>query len=87
MKARPSIEKRRKERARQDKKREKSERRSDRKVEKADRPAREDGADPDIDHIVPGPQPIEVDTSLDRYVDPLAEVNSDESGQDEKAEA
>jgi hypothetical protein len=59
LKQRPSIEKRRKEKARQDKKREKAERRSERKnlkQEGDDEPS--DGVDPDIAHIVPGPQPL-----------------------------
>ena len=61
MKARPSFEKRRKEQARQERKRDKAERRQSRKIEKAERPAGEEGEDPDIAHIVWGPQPTEDD--------------------------
>lgn len=59
MKARPSFEKRRKERARQERKKDKAERRERRKAEKE--ASKDDGTpenvDPDIAHIVPGPQP------------------------------
>ena len=58
MTARPSAEKRRKEKLRQDRKRDKAERREQRKEEKARRPDRgSEGEDPDIAGIVPGPQP------------------------------
>jgi hypothetical protein len=59
LKQRPSIEKRRKEKARQDKKRDKAERRAERKntkQERDDEPA--SAVDPDIAHIIPGPQPL-----------------------------
>lgn len=60
MKARPSFEKRRKEMQRQERKRDKAERRKVRKEEKDRRPSRSDSdEDPDIAHIVWGPQPIE----------------------------
>lgn len=50
--------KRQKERARQQRKQDKETKREERKREKADRPSRtESGVDPDIAHIVPGPQP------------------------------
>jgi len=52
------MNKRLKERQRQEKQREKAAKRIERKSEKADRPAGEAGVDPDIAHIVPGPQPI-----------------------------
>lgn len=58
MKARPSLEKRRKERARQEKKRDKAERRERRRSDKDDRSSSPDEVDPDIAHIVPGPQPL-----------------------------
>ncbi len=63
MKARPTFEKRRKEKARQDKKREKAEKREQRKLEKDNQEPvlDEDGnviEDPDIAGIVPGPQPL-----------------------------
>ncbi|HVJ92953.1 MAG TPA: hypothetical protein VM580_24295 [Labilithrix sp.] len=56
--ANPSMNKRLKERQRQEKQREKAAKRLERKHEKADRPAPEAGVDPDIAHIVPGPQPL-----------------------------
>ena len=54
----PSMNKRLKERQRQEKQREKAAKRQERARDKADRPAGEEGVDPDIAHIVPGPQPI-----------------------------
>lgn len=56
--ANPSMNKRLKERQRQEKQREKAAKRIERNREKGDRPAAEAGIDPDIAHIVPGPQPI-----------------------------
>lgn len=56
--ANPSMNKRLKERQRQEKQREKAQKRQERKNDKADRPPSEGGVDPDIAHIVPGPQPI-----------------------------
>jgi hypothetical protein len=53
----PSINKRQKERQRQDKQREKEAKRQQRRHEKAQRPSSEGGVDPDIAGIVPGPQP------------------------------
>jgi hypothetical protein len=53
--ARPSADKRRKEKERQDRQKEKAERRAQRKLEKPERP---EGEDPDIAGIVPGPQPL-----------------------------
>lgn len=58
LKARPSLEKRRKERAKQDKKKEKAARREQRRVEKANQGPTQPGEDPDIAGIVPGPQPL-----------------------------
>jgi hypothetical protein len=55
--AAPGATKRLKELARQQKQREKAEKREQRKREKADRPAPQEGVDPDIAGIVPGPQP------------------------------
>lgn len=66
LKARPSLEKRKKERARQDRKKDKAEKREQRKAEKARRS--DDGPpdeDPDIAGIVPGPQPLP-----EQFVDP-----------------
>lgn len=54
----PSINKRLKERQRQEKQREKAAKRVERNAAKPDRPTTADGVDPDIAHIVPGPQPI-----------------------------
>jgi hypothetical protein len=51
------FEKRRKELARKDRQKKKAERRDLREREKADRPTSEQGEDPDIAGIVPGPQP------------------------------
>lgn len=59
--ANPSINKRIKERQRQERQREKAAKREQRKVEKVDRPPSESGIDPDIAHIVPGPQPLPED--------------------------
>ncbi len=58
MKGRPSVEKRRKERARQDRKQEKAERRKERRIDRDNRPQDASGEDPDIAGIVPGPQPL-----------------------------
>lgn len=55
--ANPSMNKRIKERQRQEKQREKAAKRMERKAEKDQRPKDESGEDPDIAHIVPGPQP------------------------------
>ena len=54
----PSMNKRLKERQRQEKQREKAIKREQRKNEKPDRPSTAGGVDPDIAHIIPGPQPI-----------------------------
>ncbi len=54
-----TFSKRQKERDRQQRKQEKMARREQRKHEKAARPSRlEGGVDPDIAHIIPGPQPL-----------------------------
>ena len=54
---RPTLEKRAKERARQEKRKAKEERRASAKAQKANSPRREGEEDPDIAGIVPGPQP------------------------------
>lgn len=54
---RPTLEKRAKERARQEKRKQKDERRASAKANRASSPRRQDGEDPDIAGIVPGPQP------------------------------
>jgi hypothetical protein len=55
--ANPSVNKRQKERNRQDKQREKEAKREQRKRDKGDRKPTDPGVDPDIADIVPGPQP------------------------------
>ena len=58
---RPSITKRNREQARRERQQEKDQRRAQRAEEKKNRPAGEDGEDPDIAGIIPGPQPIPED--------------------------
>ena len=59
VKGRPSVEKRRKERARQERKRDKAARRAERRSQQAEGSAQRDpDEDPDIAGIVPGPQPL-----------------------------
>ena len=53
-----SLNKRLKEKARQEKAQDKAIRREQRKVEKGNRDPRAPGEDPDIAGIVPGPQPL-----------------------------
>jgi hypothetical protein len=55
-KSRPTQNKRARERARQERRQEKEARRADR-ARQPSRPAAENGEDPDIAGIVPGPQP------------------------------
>jgi hypothetical protein len=58
VKARPSFEKRRKEMQRQERNKDKAERRKTRRDERVQKPDSEAaGVDPDIAHIVWGPQP------------------------------
>ncbi|WP_177241398.1 MULTISPECIES: hypothetical protein [Stigmatella] len=52
------MSKRQKELARKEKNKEKDARRDQRKKEKADRQPGEEGVDPDIAGIIPGPQPL-----------------------------
>jgi len=55
-----TFNKRQKERARQERNQDKEAKREERKRLKAERPTPTDGVDPDIAHIVPGPQePLE----------------------------
>jgi hypothetical protein len=56
-----SINKRNKEKQRQDRQREKEAKRQQRKDDKENRPPAEPGVDPDIAGIVPGPQPIDIE--------------------------
>jgi hypothetical protein len=58
VKGRPSINKRQKEMSRKEERDRKDARRAQRKTERESRPPTAPGADPDIAHIVPGPQPI-----------------------------
>ena len=53
----PTLEKRAKERARQEKRKLKDEKRANAKVQRANRPVGIGDEDPDIAGIVPGPQP------------------------------
>lgn len=61
MKARPTITKRLRERAKEDKKRVKAARRDERREEGGEKTegAADDGEDPDIAGIVPGPQALD----------------------------
>jgi hypothetical protein len=52
-----SFAKRQKEKKRQERQKEKATRRAEIRDLKKDRPAREAGYDPDLEGIVPGPQP------------------------------
>jgi len=54
----PSVNKRQKEKNRQDKQRDKEVKRQARREENAKKPAAIDGEDPDIAGIIPGPQPL-----------------------------
>jgi hypothetical protein len=54
---RPTLEKRAKERARQEKRKHKDERRAAAKADRATSPRRDGDEDPDIAGITPGPQP------------------------------
>jgi hypothetical protein len=54
----PSAKKRQREKELQDRRVEKASLKQQRREERANRPASEDGVDPDIADIVPGPQPI-----------------------------
>jgi hypothetical protein len=54
---RPTLEKRAKERARQEKRKQKEERRASAKAQKSQAPRAAGEEDPDIAGIVPGPQP------------------------------
>ena len=53
----PTLEKRAKERARQERRKQKEERRASAKVQRANAPRRVGEEDPDIAGITPGPQP------------------------------
>jgi hypothetical protein len=55
--SRPSLEKRLREQQRQQRQREKEQRRAERKRERESRGPTQGGVDPDLEGIVPGPQP------------------------------
>ena len=55
---RPTFANRQKEQARAEKAKRKEEKRAERSAAKESRPEAPPGEDPDIAHIVPGPQPI-----------------------------
>jgi hypothetical protein len=55
--ARPTHNKRERERAKQERHKEKAARRAEAKVRRANAPPRQPGQDPDLAGIVPGPQP------------------------------
>jgi hypothetical protein len=57
----PSVTKRQKERDRAERQREKEAKKRERKLTKDNGPSVPDGVDPDIAHIIPGPQPREDD--------------------------
>lgn len=57
----PSVKKREKERARQERHADKALKREQRKLEKASRDPLNPGEDPDLAGIVPGPQPVPYD--------------------------
>jgi hypothetical protein len=57
-----SVNKRNKEKQRQERQHEKELKRQQRRDEKGNRAPTEPGVDPDIAGIVPGPQPIETET-------------------------
>jgi hypothetical protein len=60
--SRPTFTKRQKEQARAEKNKKKEEKREQRKFEKESRgPEDTRGVDPDIAHIIPGPQPLPYD--------------------------
>jgi hypothetical protein len=52
-----SFAKRQKEKDRQERQRAKAEKRAQIRETKKDRPVRDDGYDPDLEGIIPGPQP------------------------------
>lgn len=54
----PSVSKRQKEIARLERRKAKEAERAVRREERSNRPERSDGVDPDIAHIIPGPQPV-----------------------------
>jgi len=57
-KSRPTFRKRQKELARRERQRNKQEQRKAKNEQKGDKALRTDGEDPDIEGILPGPQPL-----------------------------
>jgi len=78
MKSRPTMLKRQRERERMEKQKQKAARRAERSQRTTARPAADSGVDPDIAHIVPGPQP-----PADWQVEDNA-AEADESAEDER---
>lgn len=72
-KSRPTLMKREREKARVERQKMKEARRADRSQRPSDRP--EDGTDPDIAHIKPGPQPL-----ADWQIDPEEEAGEPKNG-------
>ncbi len=68
MKARPSVAKRQRERARSERKKLKAEKREQRKDERLTRPEDETEEDPDIAGIKPGPQPLDPELFGSEYL-------------------
>lgn len=64
-KSRPTFQKREKEKARQQKQKDKQDRRAEAKERRANAPLRNEGEDPDIAGIRPGPQPLPAEWDLD----------------------
>ncbi len=62
--ARPTLQKREREKARQKKQLQKQQRRQEAKARREAAPRRADGEDPDIAGIRPGPQPREFDDEV-----------------------
>ncbi len=54
----PSVSKRQKEIARLERRKAKEVDREKRREDRTNKPTRTDGVDPDIAHIIPGPQPV-----------------------------
>jgi hypothetical protein len=54
-----TVSKRNKEKVRQERQKEKALERQQRRLARKEAPPHEPGVDPDIAHIIPGPQPIE----------------------------
>lgn len=64
-KSRPTFQKREKEKARQQKQKDKQDRRAEAKERRSNVPDRNEGEDPDIAGIRPGPQPLPQEWDFD----------------------